>query len=98
MATKQNQISRSIRQIDMKVCHLSSLLAGIKEGWNIMKKNGHLKERNHFDGKDMALLVVMIIIIYVVFSFLSDYKAYENSGKAQDQNNTIVMESSQAEE
>jgi len=46
----------------------------------------------------MALLVVMIIIIYVVFSFLSDYKAYENSDKAQDQNNTIVMESSQAEE
>ena len=63
-----------------------------------MKKNGHLKERNHFDGKDMTLLVVMIIIIYVVFSFLSDYKAYGNSGKTQNQNNTIVTESSQAEE
>lgn len=62
-----------------------------------MKKNGHLKERNHFDGKDMALLVVTIIIIYVIFSFMSDYKTYENS-QNNAQNNVVVTESSQAEE
>ena len=62
-----------------------------------MKRNGHLKERNHFDGKDMALLVVTMIIIYVIFSFLSDYKAYDNSNNPP-QNSAVITESSQASE
>ena len=37
-------------------------------------KNGHLEERNHFDGKDMILLVVTILIIYCIFTwFFGDY-------------------------
>lgn len=43
------------------------------------KKNGpgHLKERNHFDAKDMILLVIMLIIIYSIMTwvkFLADEK------------------------
>ena len=35
---------------------------------------GHLKERNHFDGKDMILLVVTMLIIYGIFTWIfSDY-------------------------
>ena len=31
---------------------------------------GHLKERNHFDAKDMILLVVMLIIIYGIMTWV----------------------------
>lgn len=38
------------------------------------KRPGHLKERNHFDGKDMILLVVTMLIIYGIFTWIfSDY-------------------------
>ena len=39
---------------------------------NKKKKNGpgHLKERNHFDAKDMILLVVMLIVIYSIMTWV----------------------------
>lgn len=49
---------------------------------------GHLKERNHFDGKDMILLVVMLFIIYAVFTWIEFFaqekmNALEASENAQ---------------
>lgn len=41
---------------------------------------GHLKGRNHFDSKDMILLVVMLIIIYGIFTWIApDPSAYRNN-------------------
>lgn len=53
-----------------------------------MKKgrNGHLQERNHFDSKDMILLVVTILIIYGVFTWIfSDYGPKGNRNQGPDQ-------------
>lgn len=39
-----------------------------------------MKEKNHFDSKDMVLLVVVLIIIYVITSW------FGNNGKVFDYN------------
>lgn len=69
-----------------------------KEKKNTQTGPGHLKQRNHFDGKDMILLVVMLIIIYGVFTWI-EFFAQENAN-AQQQNATSqsISESSQSEE
>lgn len=35
------------------------------------KRPGHLKERNHFDEKDIILLVVTMLIIYGIMTWLT---------------------------
>lgn len=59
-------------------------------------KNGHLKERNHFDGKDMILLVVTMLIIYGFFTW------FANGGKTFEEtfgsDNPTTMESPQSTE
>ena len=68
------------------------------------KKNttgpGHLKERNHFDGKDMILLVVMLIIIYGIMTWV-DFFAQQKQESLQNEKQTqteTVQESKTAEE
>lgn len=61
---------------------------------------GHLKERNHFDGKDMILLVVMLIIIYGIMTWV-DFFAQQKQESLQNESQTqteTVQESKTAEE
>ena len=61
---------------------------------------GHLKERNHFDGKDMILLVVMLIIIYGIMTWV-DFFAQQKQENLQNESQTqteTVQESKTAEE
>ena len=61
---------------------------------------GHLKERNHFDGKDMILLVVMLIIIYGIMTwveFFAEQKQESLNNNAQTVTESI-QESKTAEE
>ena len=57
------------------------------------KKNknspGHLKERNHFDAKDMILLVVMLIIIYSIMTWVK-FLADEKTNAANASQETVV--------
>jgi cytoskeletal protein RodZ len=56
------------------------------------KKNqngpGHLKERNHFDGKDMILLVVMLIIIYGIMTWVEFFAQEKMNSQEQNQTQT----------
>jgi len=55
---------------------------------------GHLKERNHFDAKDMLLLVVMLIIIYGIMTWVEFF--LQEEADSMEQNNSVqtTMESS----
>ena len=55
------------------------------------KKNGpgHLKERNHFDAKDMILLVVMLIVIYSIMTWVK-FLAEEKTNAENASQETVV--------
>lgn len=59
------------------------------------KKNGpgHLKERNHFDAKDMILLVIMLIIIYSIMTWVKFFA--EEKMNAADASQETAVESIQ---
>lgn len=60
---------------------------------------GHLKERNHFDAKDMILLVVMLIIIYGVFTWIEFFAQEKMNAMEQQETATqTVVESGQSAE
>ena len=61
---------------------------------------GHLKERNHFDGKDMILLVVMLIIIYGIMTWV-EFFAEQKQESLNHSTQTVtesVQESKTADE
>ncbi|MBE5861865.1 MAG: hypothetical protein E7295_03330 [Lachnospiraceae bacterium] len=77
------------------------ILAGEAQAKKSKKKKkqngpGHLKERNHFDGKDMILLVVMLIIIYGIMTWV-EFFAQEKMNSLE-KNPTQVTEISQTNE
>lgn len=55
---------------------------------------GHLKERNHFDGKDMILLVVTLLIIYGIMTWV-EFFAQENMDQNANVSQETVAESGQ---
>ena len=61
-----------------------------KKGLKKKKQNGpgHLKERNHFDGKDMILLVVMLIIIYGIMTWVEFFAQEKMNSQEQNQTPT----------
>ncbi|MBQ2100679.1 MAG: hypothetical protein II477_06340 [Lachnospiraceae bacterium] len=67
-----------------------------KEEKNKKKKNGpgHLKERNHFDAKDMILLVIMLVVIYGIMTWVDFFGQERANNLPQNQTTT---ESSQTE-
>ena len=58
---------------------------------NNKNKNGpgHLKERNHFDAKDMILLVVMLIVIYSIMTWVK-FLAEEKINAENASQETVV--------
>lgn len=67
------------------------------------KKNkyaGHLQKRNHFDAKDMILLVVMLIIIYGILTWVEFFAEEAANAKQNTDKTTIesMQESKTAEE
>ena len=58
---------------------------------NKKKKNGpgHLRQRNHFDAKDMILLVVMLIVIYSIMTWVK-FLAEEKMNAAEASQETVV--------
>ena len=68
-----------------------------KETQQNQKKNdsGHLKERNHFDAKDMILLVIMLIIIYGVMTWVKFFA--EEKINAENASQETIVESIQNE-
>lgn len=59
---------------------------------------GHLKERNHFDGKDMILLVVMLLIIYGIMTWVEFFAQEYANGQQQDVNVQTTLETNQTTE
>ena len=53
---------------------------------------GHLKERNHFDGKDMILLVVMLIIIYGVVTWAEFFAQEKMNAMEQTESTQNTVE------
>lgn len=67
------------------------------------KKNkyaGHLQKRNHFDAKDMILLVIMLIIIYGILTWVEFFAEEAANAKQNTDQTTIesMQESKTAEE
>ncbi|MBQ1850571.1 MAG: hypothetical protein II139_09410, partial [Lachnospiraceae bacterium] len=54
------------------------------------KKNGpgHLKERNHFDAKDMILLVIMLVVIYGIMTWVDFFGQERANNLPQTQTTT----------
>ena len=77
---------------------VKEILAGEAQAKKSKKKKkqngpGHLKERNHFDGKDMILLVVMLIIIYGIMTWVEFFA--EQKQESLNNNSQTMMESVQ---
>ena len=62
------------------------------------KRTGHLKERNHFDGKDMLLLVVMLIIIYGIMSWVEFFAQEKINSQNNDPQTTIETSATDQEQ
>ena len=66
------------------------------------KKNatgpGHLKERNHFDGKDMILLVVCLIIIYGIMTWVQFFAEEAQNNRNNDPQATVETSVDQSQE
>lgn len=61
---------------------------------------GHLKERNHFDGKDMILLVVMLIIIYGIMTWVEFFaeqkqESLNNATQTESESSQIMDQTSE---
>ena len=57
---------------------------------------GHLKQRNHFDGKDMILLVVCLIIIYGIMTWVEYFAQESMNSQGQNGGAQTTMESGQS--
>ena len=59
---------------------------------------GHLKERNHFDGKDMILLVVCLIIIYGIMTWVQFFAEEAQKNREADPQTTIESSIDESQE
>lgn len=52
-----------------------------------------MKEKNHFDSKDMMLLVAVLLVIYIVTSWFGNNGEVFDYGMGQETTETVETES-----